>query len=101
MTEHKKLKQGNNIAYACSHKALTKEQSRRPKNTHMWHSFLSYDDEILLFVVFIILIDHTFLRNILNFSNRYCEHNVLIRSDTARRSNPPPLCLFAVLGPFF
>ena len=101
MTAHTKLKQGNNIAYACSHKALTKEQSRGPKNTHRFHSFLSYDDPIFLFVVFIILIDHTHLRNILNFSNRYCEHNVLIRSDTARKSNPPPLCLFAVLGPFF
>ena len=101
MTAHTKLKQGNNIAYACSHKALTKEQGRGPKNTHRFHSFLSYDDEIFLFVVFIILIDHSHLRNILNFSNRDCEHSVLIRSNISPRSNPPPLFLFMVLGPFF
>ena len=101
MTAHTKLKQGNNIAYACSHKALTKEQSKGPKNTHRCHGLLSYDDEIFLFVVFIILIDHTNLSNILNFSNRNCEYNVLIRSNTAPRPDPPPLCLFTVLGPFF
>ena len=101
MRAHTKLKQGNNIAYACPHKTLTKEQSRGPKNRHGLHNLLPSDYEISLFIVFIILIDHNCLRNILNFSNRDFEYSVLIRSNTRPGSNPPPLCLFAVLGPFF
>ena len=101
MRAHTKLKQGNNITYTCPHKALTKEQSRGPKNRHGLQNLLSSDDEISLFIVFIILIDHNCLRNILNFPNRDFEYSVLIRSNTRPGSNPPPLCLFAVLGPFF